>query len=125
MSNEQLHNQINNAIGAHGSWKIKLRIAINKGKSDHSIEHVRCDDTCTFGKWIYSAEIGEPTRQSTPYNVIKRLHAEFHVCAAEVLKMATSGNTAGAANLLEGDFTARSEKLVRGLRKWRGEASIE
>jgi len=123
MSNENLINQINNAIGAHGSWKIKLRTAVNKGKSEHSVEDVRCDDKCAFGKWIHGKEIDGPTRNGAPYNVIKRLHAEFHISAADVLKMATTGNPTGAAELLDGDFAARSEKLVRGLRKWKGEAA--
>lgn len=123
MANENLINQINNAIGAHGSWKIKLRTAVNKGKSIHSIEVVGCDDKCAFGKWIHGSEIDSPTRSSAAYNVIKRLHAEFHICAADVLKMATTGNTTGASELLDGDFAARSEKLVRGLRKWKDEAA--
>lgn len=123
MSNEILINQINNAIGAHGSWKIKLRSAITKKQSDHNIEDVRCDDKCTFGKWLHSPEIDLPTRNGVPYRVIKRLHGEFHICAAEVLEMAVSGNKSDAMNLLEGEFTDRSGKLVRGLRKWKGEAA--
>lgn len=124
MANENLINQINNAIGAHGSWKIKLRTAVNKGNSEHSVEDVRCDDKCAFGKWLHGTDIDGPTRAGAPYNVIKRLHAEFHLCAADVLKMATTGNTPGATALLDGDFAARSEKLVRGLRKWKGEAAV-
>lgn len=123
MKNEQLLNQINNAISAHSSWKIKLRTAVNKGKSEHSIDDVRCDDKCAFGKWLHGSEIDEPTRSGVPYSVIKRLHAEFHVCAADVLKMATTGDAPGADALLDGDFSARSEKLVRGLCKWRGETA--
>lgn len=123
MSNETLINQINNAIGAHGSWKIKLRTAVNKGKSEHSVEDVRCDDKCAFGKWLHGTEIDAQTRSGAPFNVIKRLHAEFHVCAADVLKKATTGDIPGASELLDGDFAARSEKLVRGLRKWKGEAA--
>lgn len=123
MSNENLINQINNAIGAHGSWKIKLRTAVNKGQSEHSVEDVRCDDKCAFGKWLHGTEIDAQTRSGAPFNVIKRLHAEFHVCAADVLKKATTGDIPGASELLDGDFAARSEKLVRGLRKWKGEAA--
>ncbi|HBQ35495.1 MAG TPA: hypothetical protein DD729_01420 [Rhodobacteraceae bacterium] len=123
MTDEVLINQINNAIGAHGSWKIKLRTAVNKGKSEHSVDDVRCDDKCPFGKWLHGSDIDSETRSSVPYNVIKRLHAEFHVCAADVLTKAISGETAAATQALEGDFAAKSEKLVRGLRKWKGEAA--
>ncbi len=125
MSNKTLIDQINNAIGAHGSWKIKLRTAVNKGHSTHNVDEVRCDDKCAFGKWLHGSNIDGPTRAGAPYNVIKRLHAEFHICAADVLSKATNGDTPGAAQLLEGDFAAKSEKLVRGLRKWKGEAAAE
>lgn len=123
MAEKNLINQINDAIGAHGSWKIKLRTAINKGHSTQSVADVRCDDKCAFGKWLHGNEIDAQTRSGVPYNVIKRLHAEFHICAADVLNKATSGDTSGATDLLEGDFSAKSEKLVRGLRKWKNEAA--
>jgi len=124
MSDEVLINQINNAIGAHGSWKIKLRTAIRNGKSELSIDDIRCDSNCAFGKWIHGTDIDAPTRNGAPYKVIKRLHAEFHVCAANVMQMATSGKTEAATNLLEGEFSAKSVKLVRGLNKWKGEISV-
>lgn len=123
MSNEKLINQINNAIGAHGMWKLKLRTAVKKGESEHSVEDVRCDDKCVFGEWLHGPDIDASTRSGAPYNVIKRLHAEFHVCAADVLEKATTGNIEGATELLEGDFSTRSAKLVRGLCKWKGEAA--
>ena len=123
MNADDLINEINNAIGAHGSWKIKLRTAVNKGESDQTPEDVRCDDKCVFGKWLNGSTIDTATRSGAPYQVIKRLHAEFHVCASEVLRKAITGDKNGAIEMLEGDFAARSEKLVRGLRKWKGEAS--
>lgn len=123
MSNEALVNQINIAISAHGAWKIKLRTAVNTGQSQHSINDVRCDDKCAFGKWLHGSEIDGATRATAPYAVIKRLHAEFHLCAADVLEMATTGNASGAINLLDGEFTDKSGKLVRGLYKWKTEAA--
>lgn len=123
MSNEVLINQINNAISAHGSWKIKLRTAVNKGQSEHSIDDVRCDNKCPFGKWLYGADIDATMKASAPYNVIKRLHAEFHICAGDVLQKAITGDTAGATQIMEGEFIPMSEKLIRGLRKWKTEAA--
>lgn len=125
MSNENLLNQISNAIGAHGSWKLNLRIAVKKGRSDHGVKDVPCDDKCAFGEWLHGPDIDESTRSGAPFNVIKRLHAELHVCAAEVLEKATTGNIPGANALLEGDFAFRSEKLIRGLHKWKGEAAAD
>ncbi len=123
MNKDDLVNEINNAIGAHGSWKIKLRTAVNNGKSDQTPEDVKCDDKCVFGKWLSGDTIDSETRSGAPYQVIKRLHAEFHISASEVLRKAITGDKMGAVEILEGDFTACSEKLVRGLRKWKGEAT--
>lgn len=123
MDANDLVNQITNAIGAHGSWKIKLRTAVNTGESDQKPEDVMCDDKCVFGKWLNSDAIDSQTRAGAPYRAIKRLHAEFHICAASVLHKAVAGDKNGANAILEGDFAARSEKLVRGLLKWKNEAA--
>ncbi len=123
MPNELRISQINDALIAHGSWKIKLRTAVSKGKSEHSVDDVRCDNKCEFGKWLYGPEIDSETRASVPYTVIKRLHAEFHICAADVLYKALTNDTTGAAYILEDEFMNRSEKLVLALRKWKSEAA--
>lgn len=56
-----------------------------------------------------------------PYKVIRRLHAEFHECASRVLEMALSGDKDGAMAVLEGEYAARSHKLITALSKWRRE----
>ncbi len=123
MSNETLIDQINSALIAHGHWKIKLRTAVAKGKSEHSVNEVRCDEKCEFGKWLYSTEIDSEMRASIPYTVVKRLHAEFHVCASDVLYKALTNDAVGAATILEDEFMNKSEKLSLALRKWKGEAA--
>jgi hypothetical protein len=40
-----------------------------------------------------------------------------------VLELATTGCGAEAETLLDGDFTQQSEKLVRGLQKWKREVA--
>lgn len=113
--------QIDAAIGAHGAWKLRLRTAIRNGESELTPSTVCRDDECAFGKWLYSSEIDPATRAGMPYQVIRRLHAEFHQCAGDVLGQALSGQRALAEAKLEGEFTARSDKLVRALTKWKGE----
>ena len=51
------------------------------------------------------------------------MHAEFHQCAGDVLAMAIADQKDKALALLEGEYTERSEKLVRALTKWRGEVT--
>ncbi len=123
MSNAALASRIADAIGAHGLWKMKLRTAINTGRSDVTPMVARCDDQCGFGKWLYGPELDATTRQGLPYQVIKRLHADFHRSAGDVLSLAVKGDKTGAQTLMEGEFTERSEKLVRALNKWRREAA--
>ena len=123
MSAELLAPQIKEAIGSHGAWKLKLKTAITVGYSDLTPNEVRCDDKCAFGRWLQSPDIDTEIRMGTPYRVISRLHSEFHKCAGDVLEFATTGRGVEATQLLEGAFTQQSEKLVRGLQKWRGEVA--
>ena len=121
MSNEQTVQEIKKAIGAHGAWKLKLRTAITTGRSEATPADVRCDDKCEFGKWMYGSTLDDQIRAGKPYNVIKRLHAEFHQCASKVLTLATSGQKDAAEDLMQTEFKDKSEILVRALTKWRGE----
>jgi len=113
--------EINDAIGAHGAWKLKLRTAIMMGRSDTEPATVRCDDRCALGRWLYGASLDAQTRAGKPYQVVRRLHAEFHQSAATVLEDALAGRKDQAGQRLEGEFKERSDKLVRALTKWKGE----
>lgn len=113
--------EINDAIGAHGMWKFRLRTAITSGTADVSSVEAGCDDKCTFGKWIYGNTLDAQTRAGMPYQVIRRLHADFHRTAGRVLAHVERGEKASAEALFEGEYVAKSEKLVRGLTKWKAE----
>ena len=121
MSNVAMVEQINNAIGAHGSWKLKLRVAMSTGSSEIDPEKACKDDRCPFGRWIHGDTIDSATSQGKPYQVVRRLHAEFHESAANVLRNALSARKVEAEKVFTGEFTERSEKLVRALTKWKGE----
>ncbi|MEW7007416.1 CZB domain-containing protein [Lentilitoribacter sp. EG35] len=121
MSNNTIRENIQKAIGAHGAWKMKLRTAITHGSSEITPDKVRCDDQCEFGKWLYSPSIDPQTRNGKPYQVVRRLHAEFHVCAADVLEHAVNQRAQQAGELIEGEFADRSKILTKALTKWKGE----
>lgn len=114
-------NQINDAIGAHGMWKLQLRTAISTGRSHISARDACRDDQCAFGKWLHGADIDATTKAGMPYQVVRRLHAEFHTCAGNVLNQMERGNAPGAIALLDGEYTQRTDKLVRALTKWKRE----
>lgn len=92
-----------------------------RGESDVEPATVRCDDRCAFGLWLNGPTIDGHTRSGKPYQVIHRLHAEFHQAAATVLESALAGRKEHATQILDGEFRERSEKLVRALTKWKGE----
>jgi hypothetical protein len=115
--------RINDAIGAHGMWKMRLRTAISTGKGDASSRTVACDDQCDFGKWLYGPSLTPAIKAGVPYQVIRRLHAEFHQSAGQVLRLVEQGNMSAANQAMTGDFTEKSEKLVRALTKWKNEAT--
>lgn len=121
MSKNEMLVEVQNAIRAHGTWKLRLKTAIATGSSALEVDDVARDDCCDFGKWLYSNKISPATKQGMPYQVVKRLHSEFHQCAGSVLKEATIGKRDTATNLLEGPFTDKSNTLVRALGKWKGE----
>jgi Chemoreceptor zinc-binding domain len=121
MSGPALLKEINDAIGAHGMWKMRLRTAINTGASDIAPRDAGCDDRCQFGAWLHGPQIDQQTKGGMPYQVIKRLHADFHRSAGTVLQDAVSGRKDAAEQALTGEFAEKSEKLVRALNKWKRE----
>jgi hypothetical protein len=70
--------QINDAIGAHSVWKMKLHTAIAVGKADANLHDVAKDDACTFGQWLYSPALSPAVRASSDYLAVRALHADFH-----------------------------------------------
>lgn len=121
MSKNQTLEQIQTAIRGHGSWKLKLKTAITTGSSQLNIDEVSRDDCCDFGKWLYSNDISTDTKNGKPYQVIKRLHGEFHQCAGSVLREVAAGKQDTAKNVLNGPFAEKSSTLIMALGKWKGE----
>lgn len=112
---------IMNALGAHGAWKLRLRTAVAIGTSAISPSQARCDKSCEFGKWLHGATMDAETRRGKPWQVVSRLHREFHQCASSILEKALAGKREEANALLATEFAQRSDTLGRALQKWRSE----
>ena len=121
MRNAKMIEEINNAIGAHGMWKLRLRTAVSTGRSEMTAKVAGCSDQCTFGKWLAGSHLDASVRAGVPYKVVSRVHAEFHQCAGKVLTHVERGDTGSARDLLEGEYFERTDKLIRALMKWKGE----
>lgn len=110
--------QVRAAVGAHGLWKARLRTAIDTGASAASVDDVRPDNRCDFGKWLYGeGRTGFPSTGS--WETVRKLHSDFHQEAARVLQLALAGRKAEAEKsmALGGAFSHVSSALVSELSK--------
>jgi hypothetical protein len=114
---------IDKAIGAHGAWKLRLKDAIQTGKSPLNAATVAVDNACEFGKWLYSIPAAE--RDSPWGKRVVDLHALFHQTAAKVLALALAGHTQAAMTELEsgGSFTLTSKNLTSAMVSWKSTLS--
>lgn len=113
--------EISEAMKAHDAWSMRLTTAINLGECETTPGDIACDDKCAFGKWLYGNGIDDTIKAGKPYQVTRRLHADFHKLAGQVARLAEDGKKGEAYALLDGEYAQKSSKLLRALTKWRGE----
>lgn len=110
------------AIAAHIKWKIRLSQFIDGTSTEKLNSAVVCkDNLCDLGKWIYGE--GVKYKPLPHYNDLVRKHANFHVCAGDVVKKVEGGDKAGAKSLLTGNFIAASKDTVAAIMALKKEAS--
>lgn len=112
--------EIAKAIGAHGVWKMRLKTAIDLGKADAQAVDVAKDNVCAFGQWLYGSAIPPAAKASMDYSTVRRLHADFHKCAAKVIECVGTGDKAKAGAMLDGEYHKVSSELTTALMKWKG-----
>jgi hypothetical protein len=105
------------AIAVHQKWKVRLRVVID-GKSTETLdpEIVAKDDQCLLGQWIHG-EGGKIFGSKPEFGEVKHTHADFHKVAAQVLRKSMTGDKAGAAHLLDGEFYQASSKVITAITK--------
>jgi Chemoreceptor zinc-binding domain len=97
-------------LDAHTAWKERL-IKILNGTCDETpdVAVVSQDNQCFLGKWLYSE--GKALYGHLPeYESVRKVHAEFHVCAGEVLEQHRLGYDEVADVLLKTKFRSTSNK---------------
>lgn len=115
-----LQDEINKAIAAHGQWKLRLKTAIDSGNSEFTVERVRPDNNCDFGKWLHSLPADQ--KGALHWKTVQQLHADFHKAAAGVLEQALKGDKTAASAGMSGPFAAASSKLTSAMMAWKREA---
>lgn len=116
-----ISDEIMNAIGAHGAWKMRLKLAIDNGKSEFEVSAVQQDNQCPFGQWLYDCP--PAIKASAQYEKVRQIHARFHKEAANTLLLALSKNKAEAQRSVDsgGAFTRASSELTSALMAWKNE----
>jgi len=96
----------------------ELRQAILDAKAGVDVEAIRADDRCEFGQWLYGPRLSAEDRAAKDFEEVRRLHAEFHQLAAEVVERALAGQTVEAYALLYGKYVTLSGRLALAMRAW-------
>lgn len=103
------------AVAAHQKWKTRLRDCID-GTSQETLDpRIVCQDNqCVLGKWI-NGHGGNRFGTSPAFAKLKATHAEFHICASDVLVSVYSGKKTEAEEKLADDFSRLSLRVQRHL----------
>jgi len=110
--------EIEEAIGNHALWMLRLREAVFQAHPPVDVDEVRAEDQCEFGKWLHGSRLSVEDRASSVYQDVRRLHADFHRLAAQVVELAASGKTRDAYALLYGEYITMSGRLAIAMRAW-------
>lgn len=110
--------EIEEALGKHALWMSELRQAVLHAPADIDVESIRADNRCAFGRWLYGSSWSSAERASASYEEVRRVHAEFHQLAGEIVELAASGRTLEAYGLLYGDYVTVSGRLAIAMRAW-------
>jgi Chemoreceptor zinc-binding domain len=111
VDNEELSGlNLKQVLDAHTAWKTRL-IKIIEGTSYETpnIAVVSQDNQCFLGKWLYSE--GKALYGHLPeYESVRKVHAEFHLYAGEVLEQHRLGYDEVADVLLKTKVRSASNK---------------
>src|SRR5664279_3859872 len=110
-----LEDEIVKAVETHWKWKMRLRSAINSEKADGNVAEIAKDDVCEFGQWLYGSTIPDTVRASGDYASVRKLHADFHKCAANILECVSNGQKTQANALMTGAYAEVSANLTAAM----------
>jgi hypothetical protein len=104
------------AVEAHIKWKIRLQKHLD-GTSDEKLNaDVIClDNQCTLGQWIYGD--GQKFKDMEGFEALRDTHANFHKCAAEVIRKTDTGEKPEAETIFKNDYSVLSKDITRMLVK--------
>ena len=113
--------RIDAALASHEFRKGWLSSVIESGSSEWGPETVKADNQCDLGRWLYACSARE--KAMPRYDVIKQMHAQFHIEAGRILDIALRGDRDNAiAEMAKGrPYAEISASLMNELRSWKVE----
>lgn len=109
------------AIAAHIKWKVRLTQFIDGTSTEQLRSDTVCkDNLCDLGKWIYGE--GAKFKTAPHYSDLVSKHANFHRCAADVVKKVELNDKPGAKSLLTGSFATASKETVTAIMELKKES---
>lgn len=99
-------------LDAHMAWRHKLKEVLDGhfASETYDVATVAEDNLCTLGKWLYGP--GKQLYGHLPeYAVLRKVHADFHLCAGEVLIEHRNNNTEAAEKILHHKFRELSDRV--------------
>ncbi|WP_298136235.1 CZB domain-containing protein [Acidiferrobacter sp.] len=106
---------IMDAINAHVQWKIRLQDFLD-GKTQEALDPmvIGRDDRCVLGQWIHGPALRH-FHENPTFQKLRADHAQFHLFAANVVKLTQDNDRSAARALLDGDYQRISHKVVHAL----------
>lgn len=102
-------------VNAHRDWRRRLTEYIEGHSNEALDENVIClDNRCDLGKWIH----GNGTRfygNVDTFTELQRHHAQFHLCAGEVVRTHKTQGADMARRLVRTDFDRYSLMVISDL----------
>lgn len=111
---------IERSLNTHLIWKIRFEFAIARS-FDIEIPYstLSAHDLCPFGKWLHGqtpTADGADEAAGEDFDIVSRLHAEFHRVAGKIKECIDVGETSKARELLLGEFEETSNALISAMR---------
>jgi hypothetical protein len=117
MQNSEIYTQLSEAIGAHGAWKYRLRMAASKTEPVDITSTAGDHHGCAFGHWLDSLP---PSIRNLPEaRDTITLHAMFHATAGQTARLIAKGNRDAALAMLDTELDIVSKQLNAAVAKWK------
>ncbi len=103
------------AVQSHIIWRDRLREQVREqvrggDLADLDPAIVGSDHQCPIGHWLYGAGRLRWARLDS-YERLRRIHAEFHRVAEQIVREAARGRADAAQQLLRGPYVALSDQV--------------